>query len=361
MRVLYVAYPMLPVTESVPGGAEQMLWTLEREIAARGHRTSVAACDGSHVSGKLVATGAPPQTVDAFEQRRAEHEEKVLEEIRNAAAAGDPYDLVHDKSGWFWLRAREIDAPVLATLHLPRSFYPADAFANPPSTLCFNCVSEAQFRSFADLANVLGVIANGIDLRLFPEPAEQRAFYALWIGRICHEKGPHLAIDVAREACLPLVLVGDVYRFSYHESYFRRLIAPYVDRSHVHYVASPAFSEKVHYLRRARALLVTSLVEETSSLVAMEAMACGTPVITIHRGALREVVRDGVTGFVVNTPEEMVDALDRVKEIDPKRCREHVEAYFSATRMADDYEHLYTTTICGTMPLHRVTGRATRP
>lgn len=345
MHVLYVAYPMLPVTESVAGGAEQMLWTLEHEIAARGHRTAVAASTGSSVSGKLVVTGEPPKKVDAFEQRRAEHEAKVLDEIRRAKDAAEPYQLIHDKSGWFWMRAGEIDTPVLATLHLPRSFYPAGAFTNLPANLSFNCVSESQLRTFADLPNVRGVIANGIDVKRFPDPVQQHALYALWIGRICHEKGPHVAIDVAREACLPLVMTGDVYRFSYHESYFQQMIAPYVDRSHVHYIASPSFSEKVEYLRCAWALLITSLVDETSSLVAMEAMACGTPVIAFHRGALAEIVRDGETGFVVNTAEEMVGALDRVKEIDAKKCRKHVEEHFSAARMAERYLSIYESVI----------------
>ncbi len=338
---------MLAVTEAVAGGAEQMLWTVEREFAARGHQTAVAASDGSRVSGRLITTGVPPKETDGFEKREAEHEERTLEEIRRAEAAGEPYDIVHDQSGWFWRRAGEISTPVLATLHLPRSFYPAGAFAGLPHNLCFNCVSESQYRTFADIRAVIGAVPNGIDARRFPSPAEQRAMYVLWMGRICHEKGPHVAIDVAREACLPLVLVGDVYRFSYHETYFRRLVAPYVDRARVHYVAAPPFSEKVHYLRRARALLVTSLVDETSSLAAMEAMASGTPVVAFNRGALPEVVRDGVTGFVVNTAEEMVAALKRVGEIDAEACRKHVEEHFSATRMADDYLSVYKRVIAG--------------
>jgi len=341
MRVLYVAYPMLPVTEAVPGGAEQMLWTLEREIAARGNSTAVAACDGSEIAGKLIATGPAPNAVDAFEQRRAEHEKRVLDEIRRAEVSGEPYDLIHDKSGWFWMRAREIETPVLATLHLPRSFYSPEALAGAPDNVFFNCVSESQFKTLTDIPRNLGAIANGIDLTRFPAPAEQRALYILWIGRICPEKGPHVAIHVARQACLPIVLIGEVYRFSYHQAFFQRAVAPRVDRTFVHYVESPSLAEKLHYLRRAQALVITSLVDETSSLVAMEAMACGTPVVAFNRGALAEVVRDGVTGFVVNTADEMARAIGRVSTIETKACREHVERNFSGARMADDYLQLY--------------------
>src|SRR5689334_11726340 len=99
MRILYVAYPMLPLSASVPGGAEQALWMLEREMAGHGHQTAVAACDGSQVGGKLAATGAAPGELDAFEQRKLEHEDAVVAEIRRAEAAGEPYDIVHDHSG----------------------------------------------------------------------------------------------------------------------------------------------------------------------------------------------------------------------------------------------------------------------
>ena len=341
LRVLYVAYPMLPVTQSVPGGAEQALWTLEREMSERGHVTTVAACGGSQVAGRLVATGAAPIELDVFEQRKAEHEDAVIAEITRARHAGEPYDIVHDESGSLWQRAREIKEPVLATLHLPKTFYWRRAFEAVSSNMYFNCVSDSQLASFSDAPHMLGVIANGVRVSDFPAPVAERNEYLVWVGRICEEKGPQVAIEVARLAGVPLVIAGDVYRFSYHQNFFEREIWPRLDGSHIRRVQTPGFAEKVKLLSRARALLVTSLVAETSSLVAMEAMACGTPVVAFRRGALPEVVEDRVTGFLVDTPEEMVSALASTSTIDARSCRAHVERKFFAARMADDYESMY--------------------
>jgi glycosyltransferase involved in cell wall biosynthesis len=345
MRILYVAYPMLPVTAAVPGGAEQALWTLEREMAARGHRTSVAAAAESEVAGRLVATGPAPVELDAYEHRKLEHENAVVAEIVRARETGEAYDLIHDEGGSFWQRAREITEPVLATLHLPKSYYWRRAFDAVSANVYFNCVSQSQLRSFVDAPHMLGVVQNGIRVTEFPEPVGERHDYVLWIGRICEEKAPHVAIHVACLAGLPLVLAGDVYRFSYHQNYFEREIWPRLNGTTVRRVQAPAFVEKLKLLSRARALLVTSAVEETSSLVAMEAMACGTPVVALGLGALPEVVADGITGLVVDTPEEMVRALARIADIDPRACREHVERNFSAARMADEYHSIYESVI----------------
>jgi glycosyltransferase involved in cell wall biosynthesis len=110
----------------------------------------------------------------------------------------------------------------------------------------------------------------------------------------------------------------------------------------VRLVEAPGAAKKIQLLSHARALLVPSLADETSSLVAMEAAACGTPVIAFRRGALPEVVRHGVTGFLVDSVEEMAQAVARLEKIQPAICRRHAEQNFSAVRMADDYEQLYS-------------------
>lgn len=342
MRLLYVSYPLLRVSEESAGGAEQMLSVLERQMAARGHRTTVAACEGSEVAGELFATGSERREPDRFEARNAEHAAAVVEHIWRKQRAGDGYDLVHDKSGHFWAHASALSLPVLATLHLPRHFYREDIVACCSPNLFFNCVSQAQMRTFSDLPNMMGAIENGIDVERFPFEVNKRD-YVLWIGRICEEKGTHVAIDVAQRAGVPLVLAGQVYPFSYHQEYFRREILPRLDRARtpVRLVEKPSVDEKLDLLRHARALLVPTLVGETSSLVAMEAMACGTPVVAFGRGAIPDVVGDGETGFVVESADGMVDALARVGEIDPQACRNRVERRFSAERMACDYERIY--------------------
>jgi glycosyltransferase involved in cell wall biosynthesis len=341
LRILYVAYPLLPVTEASAGGAEQMLRVTERQMANRGHWTVVAACDGSKAAGRVFTTGAPPEQPDYLAQRDSEHNARILQFLARHQRTHRYFHLIHDMSGTFWPHAAVLSLPVLATLHLPRSFYPQHMFENIPPNVCFSCVSESQRHSFAGLPRLMGVVRNGIELERFPLATGKRN-HLLWLGRFCQEKGAHLAIQAARKAGLPLVLAGKVYPFSYHQQYFRREIAPHLEkRESVRLVEAPTSAEKMQLLSHARALLVPSLADETSSLVAMEAAACGTPVIAFRRGALPEVVRHGVTGFLVESVEEMAQAVQRVDEIRPEACRHHAEQSFSAARMAEEYEQLY--------------------
>lgn len=367
LRILYVVYPLLPVTDASCGGAEQVLLTLEREAARRGHTTVVAAPSGSHVSGELYGTGAPAWGPDQFAHRDSEHNHRILQLL----AADGGFDLVHDMSGTFWKHAGEADVPVLATLHLPPSLYAPEMFEEIAPNVSFNCVSESQARAFTHLPRMLGVIQNGVDLDRFVRqdstptaetrrhgygPTEDESSaplwlrcasfadreYLLWLGRICEEKAPHLALGVAERSGLPLVVAGSVYPFSYHQQYFEREIAPRLAaKPWARFIESATVSEKVALLQHARALLITSLIDETSSLAAIEAMACGTPVVALRRGALAEIVADGKTGFLADSVEEMITALPGVEEINPQACRDQVERKFSVARMADDYERLY--------------------
>src|SRR6185369_3793730 len=185
-RILYVAYPLLPVSDESCGGAEQMLSVLEAEIADRGNLTTIAACKGSRARGGVFSTGRETTETDQFETRNREHEERVLSLLRETRGSQPAFDLVHDKSGSFWRRAAEIEVPVLATLHLPRHFYPNHAFDRVPQNLYFNCVSETQRQTFADVANFIATIPNGIGVKRFPFVSEKQD-YLLWMGRICEE------------------------------------------------------------------------------------------------------------------------------------------------------------------------------
>ncbi len=356
-RILYIAYPLLTVSDASAGGAEQVLWTLEREMLRRGVETTVAASAGSSVAGELFSTGEPCAAVDDFERRNHEHQERIVEFVRQRTKQGRGFDLIHDMSGSFWMRAAEVDAPVLATLHLPRSFYAPQSFENVPANVSFNCVSHSQARSFGDLQNLLGIVPNGIPLDRFKADAHAetegdllRRRGLLWLGRICEEKAPHLALDIAERAGMPITIAGQVYPFSYHQQYFEREVAPRLRRmADAVFTSSPSMQQKLKLLREAQALLITSQVDETSSLVAMEAAASGTPVIAFGRGALPEVVKDGVTGFVVESFEEAVEACRRAAEIRSEKCVAYAQENFSNPRMADEYAEIYARVLsaCG--------------
>ncbi len=336
LSILYISYPLLAISDESAGGAEQILLTLEREMARAGHRTAVAACNGSRVSGRLLATGEGAIAPDRYEQREREHVESVLEYVGDHP---DDVDLIHDESGSFFRHADRCPVPVIATLHLPRSVYREEWLRRSSQNLVFNCVSQSQARTFADLPNRIDVVQNGIAIERFTFSWKKEK-YLLWMGRICEEKAPHLAIAAAKRAGAPLILAGQVYPFSYHQRYFDRKIRPCLGAG-VEFLGSPSFEQKVDLLRNARALLLTSTAKETSSLVAMEAMACGTPVVAMRHGAFPEIVAHRQTGFIVDNLREMASAVANVSTIPSAACRRRAEQMFSAQRMANDYAALY--------------------
>lgn len=338
--ILYVAYPLLPVTDESCGGAEQMLALTERSMYERGWDTCLAAAAGSRPAGRVFETGRAAAAPDCFEERQREQDARIRSLLHSPFVS---FDLVHDKSGSFWKHAARFNVPVLATLHLPRSFYPNELFENTAANVFFNCVSESQAESFRDLPNLLGVIQNGIATDRFPLCLKKQDFL-LCLGRICEEKGTHLALDVAEELGLPIVIAGQVYPFSYHQRYFEAEIEPRVRRSggRARLLDRLTTPQKIYLLRHARALLLPTSAEETSSLVSMEAMSCGTPVIAFRRGAVPEIVEHGVTGLLVDDAIEMREAVKLTAGIDPRACRRRVERLYNAERMADQYEQIYS-------------------
>jgi glycosyltransferase involved in cell wall biosynthesis len=134
-----------------------------------------------------------------------------------------------------------------------------------------------------------------------------------------------------------------VYPFIYHQKYFAREVIPRLKRAgnQAKYIERPTFAEKIDLLRNARALLITSDISETSSIVAMEAAACGTPVVALRRGGLAEVIADSVTGILVNDTDEMSAALSRVSAIEPAKCQEYARQHYAAEKMAECYMALY--------------------
>src|SRR5262249_18442670 len=222
-------------------------------------------------------------------------------------------------------------------LHLPLSWYPKELFSISRAKTKFVCVSKTQLQSWPDdLRNEeCEVIENGIDLDEF-RPREKKGDYLLCIGRICPEKAPHLALEAAEEAGMPLYLAGAVFGYESHRLYFEKMIAPRLRGEHK-LIGQVGGGRKRDLFDGARCLLIPSLAPETSSLVAMEAFACGTPVIAFRSGALAHLIEHGKTGFLVNTVDEMAQSVRRVHELDPTECRRRAEASFSADGMAHQY------------------------
>ncbi len=333
MTVLSVAYPLLPVHAGAGGGAEQILYLLDRELVKRHHQSVVIAAKGSTVNGELIETcGCPGEITD--EARRATQ----LEHAITLGKALDRFrvELVHFHGLDFHEYLPDRRVPKLATLHLPVDWYPASIFAN--AAIHLNCVSATQASSAPQRAR-LPAVMNGVLVDNY-QPQQGAKEFLLWMGRICPEKGVHTALEVARGLDLPLIMAGPVHPFRDHQIYFAERIQPLLDEKR-RYIGPVDLSQKAALLAQAKSVLIPSLVAETSSLVAMEALASGTPVVAFRSGALPEIVSHGETGFIVDSVDQMVEAVKRIDEISPAVCRAIAKTRFDSRRMAEDYLSLY--------------------
>lgn len=329
MTILSVGYPLFPVAQDASGGAEQILLLLTRELSEQGCESYVVAARGSRVNGRLLET--PTKAGEIVEEDRVRARRAHLEAIEQAIRVYR-IDLIHFHGLDFHTYVPETNIPMLATLHLPLSWYPEHIFRQ--SRVKLNCVSHAQA---ADTG--LPVVLNGVDVDRY-RPVTRPGDYVLWLGRICPEKGVHLALDAAKEAGLRMKVAGPVHPFATHQEYFKKEVQPRLDGDR-EYIGPVDGAKKERLLAEARCLAVTSLVAETCSLVTMEALSAGTPVVALNSGALPEVLQHGVTGFVAESPDEIGGLLRKVDCISRNECRKYAQQNFSARRMADDYLALY--------------------
>jgi glycosyltransferase involved in cell wall biosynthesis len=237
--------------------------------------------------------------------------------------------------------------PAVVTLHLPPAWYEGGVFDLRRPDTYLVCVSESQRRACPINANIAAMIPNGISSE--PETSKGRkGNYALSMGRICPEKAFHLAMDAAAKVGLPLFLAGQVFGYPEHLKYFDEYISPRLKSDHK-FLGPVSGHGKKALLAGARCLLISSRAQETSSLVAMEAFAAGTPVVAFPSGALPEVVEQARTGFLVNSVDEMAAAIEKVEMLDPAACIRAAKTRFSAECMSTQYMEFYEAVACGKM------------
>lgn len=335
LTVLNVAFPFAPVGEDAVGGAEQVVAQLDRALVAHGHRSVVIACAGSHVAGRLVGLPAPPSTVDGAARETA---------CRRVAAAiadvlrTEPIDLMHfhdlDHSAYL----PDFGPPALVSLHLPLDWYAPHALRPRRARTWLLPVSASQARRAPRDVVLLPAIDNGVCVP--PRSSVRRRDFALALGRICPEKGFPDAIDAAKRADMPLLLAGQVFPWIEHQRHFEADVMPRLDRWR-RWIGPVAGKRKRRLLAAARCLLVPSHVAETSSLVAMEAMASGTPVVAYRAGALADIVQHGVTGYLVDDVPAMAQAIGRAHRIDAATCRLVARTRFDLESAMARYLALY--------------------
>ncbi len=312
------------------GPWEQICALLAEGLVARGVEVTLFATADSQTSARLEAVCPRPYSEDAT------LDPKVWEalHIGHCFAQADDFDLIHNHFDFLPLTyTPATTTPVVTTIHGFSSERILPVYQRYDGQTHYVAISEADRHPSLTYA---ATIHHGIDLARFT-PRTEPGEYLLAYGRIHPDKGTADAIRIARGAGLPLVIAGPIH----DEAYYEQEVAPHVDGDRVRYAGSVGPEEGNRLLGGARCLLHPIHFEEPFGLSVVEAGACGTPVVAYPRGALPEIVDDGVSGLLVADEDGAVAAVARIDELDRDACRRHVEARFSHERMVQDYLALY--------------------
>jgi glycosyltransferase involved in cell wall biosynthesis len=340
LRIALLAPPWLPVPPGGYGGVESVVALLADALVEGGHDVTLFAAPGSHSRARVVTL------LDRLHAREigasvveADHVARAFAHIERAAMDGEPYDLVHDHSGWVALAmADRLQVPVLHTVHgafddNARRFYTAHAAKG-----ALSCISRAQAATRPAGVRVDAVVPNPINVTAWRSDVPKDD-YLLWVGRFVPEKGPHRAIRVAQATGRRLILAGPVQPGQ--EAFFAESIEPHVDGEQIRYVGEIGGPRKQELFAAASALLMPITWDEPFGMVMVEAMASGTPVIAFARGAAPEVVEAGRSGLLVGDEEAMASAIEDEVQLAPAECRASAAERFSPAAVAARYEEAY--------------------
>ncbi len=310
------------------GAWETVVTNLVEGLAARGYDVTLFATQDSVTAGSLDAVAPRPYSEDP------KLDPKVWEALHISAVmerAAD-FDLIHNNYDFLPLTySRLISTPMLTTVH---------GFSIDQFRLVYRKYRDTHFVSISDADRdpylpYVATVYNGIRLEEFtfnPDPDDYLAF----VGRIHPDKGVHLAVDLARASGRRLVIAGIVQ----DQEYFDSLIRPALGAD-IEFVGPVGPPERDAIFKDAYASLHLTTIPERFGLAMAESMACGTPVIGMDLGSVREVVEDGVTGFVVETLDGATRAVEDVSGLDRRASRERVRRHFSVDAMVDGYLEVY--------------------
>jgi glycosyltransferase involved in cell wall biosynthesis len=339
MRIAIIAPVWIPIPPLGYGGIERVIKLLVEELVLRGEDVTLFAAGPSRTAANLkwFMEEAPTEHMgetlyDAYHVGESFHE----------IIRGD-FEVVHDHSGFLGPAfAGLLNQPTVHTLHGPFTRETAMFYSAFKEDCYYVAISKRQRENCPQL-NYLGVIPNAVDM-------EENRFlgdkddYLVSVGRICEAKGTEQAVLLARETGKRIILIGKVDPGRDRE-YFEACIRPHLDGKRVIYAGEVEQEEKVRLVSRARGFLFPIQWEEPFGLVMAESLACGTPVLATRWGAVPEVVEHGVTGFLADTPEGLLEYIDRLDELDPLVCRLKAEERFSPRVMAGSYLEVYARAI----------------
>ncbi|MFC8042286.1 glycosyltransferase family 4 protein [Nocardia sp. NPDC057353] len=335
-----VVPPYFDVPPKAYGGVEAVVADLVDSLVGRGHEVTLLGAGEPGTKANFLPLwdravperlGEPfPEVVHALRVRRA------IERLAETAGV----DLVHDHTFAGPLNAPAYEGlglPTVVTVHGPVQDDCYRYYREMGDEVALVAISDRQ-RALAPDLNWAGRVHNALHVDEWPFRAEKKN-YALFLGRYTEDKAPHLAVQAAHEAGIPLVLAGKCSEPA-EQNYFEEKVRPLLgEQDHVFGMADA--TAKRALLSEASCLLFPVRWEEPFGMVMIEAMVCGTPVVALRGGAVPEVVVDGVTGRICDDPAELPAAIAEVRGYDPAACRAHVTANFGADTLGRGYEEVY--------------------
>ena len=354
MKIAQIA----PLWESVPpklyGGTERVVSYLTEELVRQGHDVTLFASGDSQTVARLWA--ACPQAFRSQTGLVNRDVPMILMQEQAFGVEAGSFDIIHSHLDFLsFPLSRRCTTPVLTTLHgrldLPEFVAMYEEYADMPVV----SISNAQRLPLPDV-NWQGTVYHGLpDLYTFhPDPGS----YLAYLGRICPEKRPDHAIEIAKRVGIPLRMAAKVDPID--REYFETQIVPLLDHPLVEYLGEITDVQKCDLLGNAAAVLCTYDWPEPFGIVLIEALACGTPVLAYRCGSIPEIIEDGVTGFICDNLEEMVASIDRLPLIRRQRCRDSFTTRFTVERMVHDYLAVYQRMATAVRPMVHMNGRSSR-
>jgi len=328
-----------PLAERVPpigyGGTERIVAYLSDELIRQGHELTLFASGDSLTKGLLVAGSDRALRLNSKIEDPLAHDAFQLEQVLQQAEA---FDIIHFHTGYSHFPTfRRQRTPNVTTFHGRLDIPDLNRLFSECADQCVISISNSQREPFPHM-NWQGTVYHGLPLDLY-RPGEGQGDYLAFLGRISPEKRVDRAIEIAKRVNMRIKIAAKIDNAD--REYMETKIRPLLDDHLVDFVGEFNREEKEKFLGDAYALLFPIDWPEPFGLVMIESMACGTPVIAYRAGSVPEVVDPGVTGFIVESIEEAVRALEKVQYLDRKHCREVFEQRFSSARMAADYLKIY--------------------